>query len=227
MDFKVGMLSEIGSKHGENEDTVLSCPDLGLFILADGMGGYKGGGMASKYAAEVCYEYVRMAISEGFVATQAVSEAISAANFTINEQSARSPELIGMGTTLTSLCFLGGSVVLGHVGDSRGYLVRGDAIRQISEDHVSATKGKVTLSRAVGVASQVSSDILELPVYSDDIFILCSDGVSAAFEDQEIFRITKKYKNGDLNLAAKELIRSARLRGSDDDASVILIQLRH
>ena len=195
MAIKVIALSDTGKVRKGNEDSWGSFPDLSLFIVADGMGGHKAGNVASKLAVETIYEAIRERQPPGegqFEQTSHyLNDSIQKANLRIFQEGKNNPSQSGMGTTVVVTWIAGNCASIAYVGDSRAYLLRKNNLRQITSDHTLVndylTKGllqphevdqhplRLVLSRAVGPQEQVEADILNLPLQTGDILLLCTD----------------------------------------------------
>ncbi len=234
-------LSIVGSKHKKNEDQCLCVPSLGLFAVADGMSGDIGGGVASELAIRVLEEYFTMDgdqnrdINQVEEKASLFKEAFLAANFTIFQTSIRRPEYIGMGTTLTGAWVVDNRVIIGHVGDSRCYLLRGAEVRLLTRDHVLSPEGQGKgsrdrpsrrLSQCIGFQESIDVEILELPYVQGDVFLLCTDGVSDFVPEQDILRsVQKASRQDEWEAVAREMVKLAKLKGADDDTSVVIFKI--
>ncbi|MCI0670629.1 MAG: protein phosphatase 2C domain-containing protein, partial [Myxococcaceae bacterium] len=195
-------LTDVGRKRSHNEDSFLIDEELHLFVVADGMGGHAGGGTASRIAVEtmdVEMRRVRDTKENPFAAVgplqdspvpEALRQAVERACGAIYSAAQADPRLAGMGTTVISLLLKDENAFFAHVGDSRAYLVRGDMIQQISEDHSLVNEqikaGMITpeeakhsrykniITRSVGFEEQVQVDVMGLVAEPGDTFILCS-----------------------------------------------------
>ena len=216
-------------------------PDLNLFVVADGMGGHAAGEVASSMAVES----LREALSKNeesdtlFPAPHRLERAIKTSNQKIYEAGKQSPALAGMGTTLVSVLLDQDTAYIGYVGDSRVYLLRQNEIVQLTTDHSLVNeylkKGMMTpqeaerhplkhvLSRALGTALAVEVDVLSVPLKSEDILLLCSDGLSNTVT-QQIMLQTLKQTTGNLQEACQQLIVQANNRGGVDNITAIILQ---
>ncbi len=210
-----------------------------LLVVCDGMGGANAGNVASRLAVERFVEEVRQEIQPDMDDTyieDLLRVGAQYANQSVFELSASQPEFQGMGTTLVAALVQGNRAVFVNVGDSRGYLLRGGGIRQITEDHSyvqeMVRKGRLTpeesrrhphrnlITRAVGVDTFVDSDLFHVPLENGDKLLLCSDGLTGMVEDSEIAHII-----GDtpvLENAAEKLIDTACANGGVDNITVVL-----
>jgi protein phosphatase len=229
--------TDLGQRRKKNEDSYLVLEDHNLFVVADGMGGHAGGEVASKIAVDT--------IGAAFNQTQFKGErypnvprrgsdlalAIQMANEAIFERAKAEPELNGMGTTVVSARFSPNKqrLYVGHVGDSRCYRLRDQELRQVTTDHTMGSLGVTgplaeRLERAVGIAPAVKVDIIIARPLPNDIYLLCSDGLSKMVSDAAMRDILIAEK--DLNKAAAALIATANAKGGRDNITVILIQVK-
>ncbi len=244
-------LTDVGRKRNHNEDSFLIDDDLQLFVVADGMGGHAGGGTASRIAVETIDRELRKARESRdnpFGATTALQDsplpevirgAVERACLSIFNAAQEDPRLNGMGTTVISLMVKDGHAFLAHVGDSRAYLIRGDLIQQISEDHslvneqikagmITAEEAKHSrykniITRSVGFEEEVQVDVMGLVCEPGDTFVLCSDGLANMLDDRELLDLVRGTKFED---TPKRLIDMANERGGDDNITVIVVQTR-
>jgi PPM family protein phosphatase len=242
-------LTDVGQRRDHNEDSFLVDPPLGLYIVADGMGGHAGGGTASRLAVETIQASVSAAKAkepEVFAAAAGVEDsplpdvlrdAVEAACDRIFQTAQADPELSGMGTTVTAALVDGRSAFVAHVGDSRCYLVRRGRIYQVSEDHslvneqikagaMSADEAKHSrfkniITRSVGFEQQVQVDLMGLELESGDGLVICCDGLSNLVDDPEILQIVEETPIDD---APGRLVALANERGGDDNITVIVIR---
>jgi protein phosphatase len=244
-------VTDVGRKRDHNEDTIVTDPTLGLAVLADGMGGYKAGEVASALAANVLLDEVRRGLRKrdassvdeetGYTrASLVIRDAINRANDSIFQAAQQQPQCQGMGTTLVSLLFHDNQVSVGHVGDSRLYRVRGEEIEQLTVDHslmqelvdrgfytpeeARRNVQKNLVTRAVGVDPTVNADLQEEPALPGDLYLLCSDGLSDLVDDGDIYLTLTRY-GANLPEAAQRLVELANARGGTDNVSVILIRV--
>lgn len=208
------LVSDIGKRRAQNQDSGGSFPDLRLFVVADGMGGHRGGEVASKMAVEAIHETFERALESGKSGRAALGDASKLANQKIMERARKETELEGMGTTVTSLYFdIPGhgeqsKAWVGHVGDSRCYLIRRDGIWQVTRDHslvqeklragmitrdqLKTDRMKNVITRSVGFDLNFGIDIYEYTPYPGDLFLLCSDGLSGPLDDSMIFETAER-----------------------------------
>ncbi len=234
-----------GLMRGNNEDAVSYDEDTGLAVLADGMGGYNAGEVASGMATSFIHEEMRRWLVEaGESATlqdirRALEICVDNANHAVFRAAGANPQYSGMGTTLVAGVFHDGNLVVGHIGDSRCYRLRQGEFVQITRDHsllqeqidaglltpeqaaMSANKNLVT--RALGVDPTVLLEVNEYPVEPGDLYLMCSDGLSDLVRDPEIARILEQPQPADQR--ARALIDAANAQGGRDNITVLLVQV--
>jgi PPM family protein phosphatase len=225
-----------GKKRKRNEDAILAMPDFGLFAVADGMGGYKGGDIASALAAKTIEDAYRANKFDGPVhdwlpkRASELARAIQMANAAIFAKAATDKGLEGMGTTVCASRFSPNKerLYIGHVGDSRMYRFREGALEQLTKDHVMEDLGitgaqAAHLSRAVGIWPEVHVDILLCKPRPGDLYLLCSDGLTKMVDDSKIQALLAE--PGSPQAIVDRLIEAANKRGGADNISVILIRV--
>lgn len=249
--LEIVRLTDVGQKRDHNEDAVASDAEMGLLVLADGMGGYKAGEVASEIAVLTIVAELKEALLDfepgqvdAVSGMQAESlliiDAVAKANESIFTVSQSQPQCAGMGTTLVVAMFTNDKVLVGHIGDSRMYRLRDDELTQITEDHsllqeqlksglITPEQAKVSnnknlVTRAVGIDETVDLELHEYEVQVGDIYLLCSDGLTDLVDDDEISIILAKL-NANLEAAANQLIKMANDNGGKDNISVILARV--
>jgi protein phosphatase len=221
-----------------NEDRYALAPDLGLYLVADGMGGHTAGQVASEMAADAALRAVRTLQGASASLAEKLRYAVTSANREIYQTGRQRPELAGMGTTLVSVLAFEGRAALAHVGDSRAYLVRGGRIRQLTDDHsvvgellrrreISEDAAREhphrhVLTRALGVRPVVEPDLAELSPEPDDVFVLCSDGLTCHVEDDEIAE--QVGDAADPDACVENLVDLANSRGGDDNITILILR---
>jgi protein phosphatase len=248
MRFNVGCATDIGRKRSQNQDSVISVPELGLFVVADGMGGHRGGETASRITVETVPEVVRAEkASASFDPREAIKKAIERASHAVHEHATKVPELNGMGTTAVAMLFPtdgdSARLTIGHVGDSRCYYLRDGAIWQVTRDHslvqeklraglitraeLKTDRMKNVITRSVGFEPNVSVEVYEMDVKPGDTLLLCSDGLSGLVEDTEILKIAQdaREQGKSLQQAVESLIDAANRNGGDDNISTIMVEV--
>jgi PPM family protein phosphatase len=224
---------DFGAMSTRDEERHEGHPGGRLLIVADGMGGHRGGATASRVAAEtVKAQYLG---SETGDVAAALGDALTRANARVYAEAQSNPDLRGMGTTTSALVVRGDEAWFAHVGDSRIYLVRHDEIRQLTEDHSLVAsmvrEGLLTaqeaethprrnvLQRSIGVSEQVEIDVSgPLKIESGDTFIICSDGLHGVVKENELRDVARQ----SIENAADEFIRRALERGAPDNVTVIV-----
>ena len=208
------------------------------------MGGHQGGETASRIAVETVVSRVGAGFQHpDWQADQLIEEAIVGANGAVFEKSLTSPTLKGMGTTLTALLFQMGTVSIGHVGDSRCYLVRNGSIWQLTRDHslvqeklragliarkdLKTDQMKNVITRSVGYDFEVSVELYTLQTQATDTYLLCSDGLSGLIEDPEALETIVEFgiKQQDWSAASGALVAQANAAGGDDNITAVLVHL--
>lgn len=242
-------LTHIGNKRKHNEDALLVDPALGLYAVADGMGGHAAGEIASARATDVLKKHVQnnQRILQAFAkeptpfhrnaALNLVEQAIQRACGEIYRLANKDSAKRGMGTTLVCLLVAGYRAVIGHVGDSRIYLLRKGHCHRLTEDHTlvaaqlkagSITKAEAAASqlrnvitRAVGIQESVQVDTLTLDLLPNDIFLLCSDGLHTYLDDPEMASVLKSVTPKEL---PSKLIALANERGGKDNITAVVVE---
>jgi protein phosphatase len=225
--------TDTGRRRRRNEDAFVCEPPL--FAVADGMGGAQAGEVASRLAAESLREQELGGLSS----PEQTVELIREANRRVYAYSSENASARGMGTTMTVALVEGSVVTIGHVGDSRAYLLRDDQLTQLTQDHslvaelvrsgrLSAKEAeshprRSVITRALGTDSEVEVDVLSLRAQDRDIFLLCSDGLTSMVSDEEIARLLLSAR-GDLDDAGKKLIAAANQAGGEDNITVVLFE---
>ena len=241
-------VTDVGKIRSHNEDSIGTDAATGLVVLADGMGGYKAGEVASAIAINMLMEGVKENLSKltsgevdeesGFSKESLlVRNVIQEANSAIFNTAQSQPQCAGMGTTLVAAMFYDDRMTVAHVGDSRLYRFRGNELEQITVDHsllqelidkgfytpeeAKESLNKNLVTRAIGIEESVEADVQEEAVLTDDMFLLCSDGLSDLVDDDEISATLEEY-GANLQEAAEILVQLANDKGGKDNISVIL-----
>jgi PPM family protein phosphatase len=231
---QLGHGTDTGKKRRRNEDEYVVEPPL--FAIADGMGGAQAGELASSLAAGA----VRGGEGAAGGGEEYVVELIQEANRRVYQRSSQDAAVSGMGTTMTVALVEEGSVVFGHVGDSRAYLIRDGKLEQLTEDHSLVAElvrsGKLSpeeaethpqrsvITRALGTDPDVDVDTFSIPTQPGDLFMLCSDGLTSMVEDDVILSTVEKHRDN-LQTAAKALIRAANKGGGEDNITVVFFEI--
>ncbi len=251
MSFQVATQTDVGRVRQNNEDSFFCDEQLGLFIVADGMGGHNAGEVASRIACEtIKREIVAHAkVIDKFKASgknsdakavrKLVDKAVNLASKEIYKHAAKNPEQMGMGTTLTMMLLAGhGKGVLGHCGDSRLYVFRGGVIHQLSEDHTFVNellkRGAITkaqaknhpqgnvLSRALGPQPSIAVDTMIFDVDPGDTYLLCSDGLYNYYPDSA--ELGSGLGEADIAQGLNSIIQAALERGGHDNTTGIVVR---
>lgn len=230
-------LSDVGLRRETNQDSYICDQERGLFLIADGMGGYEGGEIASSTAAEVFRDHFQGVVAENYRAE--FSNLISIANDEICKKSANHSNLQNMGTTLLALVLGEQDFFIGHIGDCRAYLLRDGEILQLTEDHnlsgAMMREGQLTekeamhhygknlLTRSLGRHNYVRIDFIDHDFKENDYIFLCSDGLTGLLETTEMKQIIEE-GGDDLEASCKTMLKWALDRGGDDNITMILLK---
>ena len=243
--MKFSQITETGLIRENNEDSLLVCPDLGLFAVADGMGGHSAGEVASKETVEYLEKNIRSLMKENIDPENIILKAMQNTNRFVYDISKLKLNWRGMGTTVTA-CFIpvffpgeDNNIFIAHVGDSRAYLMKNRRIIQVTSDHSLVGEmlknGSITeetahdhpkrniLTKAIGISKHISIDLHNISVSSGNKILLCTDGLTNHVKNFEINEIVLKFQ--DVEGAAKKLVDTALSRGGTDNISVILIEV--
>ena len=251
MVLEIVSISDVGRKRPHNEDSIVTDISNGMVILADGMGGYKAGEVASALAVVTIQKDIADGLMDGQdipdnpvnrknPVVDLIREAINHANSNIYSMAKSNVECHGMGTTIVIGLFHDNKISIGNVGDSRLYRLRTGEFKQITKDHsliqelidrglysreeAYAKMPKNLVTRALGLDKKVDADIIEEEVLLDDIYLLCSDGLNDMVNDEEIHLTLSKY-SANLVQAAENLVQLANTNGGKDNISVVLVRI--
>jgi protein phosphatase len=233
--------SHVGFLRTNNEDAYLAVPEAGFFAISDGMGGQAAGEIASQYFIETAQSAFGTLVSNSGEADIAwVEKVFRRANETILEYAAQNPDDLGMGCTGEILVFYGSHYIIGHVGDSRIYVLRDGVLRQLTKDHslvqLQVDQGMLTseeakthpkkniILRAVGTHPSVSCDILRGEGLNHDIFLLCTDGLTDLVNDSQIQSVL--LSPSPVQQKVERLIEAALLAGGKDNVTVVLCEVQ-
>ncbi|HWJ03324.1 MAG TPA: Stp1/IreP family PP2C-type Ser/Thr phosphatase [Verrucomicrobiae bacterium] len=232
--MRTDAITDVGLVRKENEDSFLIREDLGLAVVADGMGGHEAGEVASLLAVKTLEDSLQE--NPGFDEVS-LGLAVKAANSAIYRQASENPSFQGMGTTLTALWWRGSKALIGHVGDSRAYLIRNQQISLLTTDHSLVNElvqgGHITeaealthpqrnvVTRALGVDVNVEVDLIAVEVEQGDKFVLCSDGFSNLINAEEILAALATEPTGP---ALSKLKQMALDRGGFDNITAVLVE---
>lgn len=234
-------ITDVGLKRSKNEDNLLVDESMGLFIVADGMGGHKGGDLASKLAIESMAEVVKTHREEHtFLSPRAMLEEgyTEASSRIFTQSQANNQMLKGMGTTLVSAYIHEGEIVVGNVGDSRAYYFNKEYMWQMTEDHSLVNEhiragllkdheakdfqAKNIITRSVGFERDVRCDIVRKKLSVGDKYLLCSDGLCGLVDDDVIFKACNGKSKEEAVAACIELAKEA---GGDDNITAIIVEV--
>jgi protein phosphatase len=249
--LEIASHTDPGMVRSHNEDSIASIPEKGLVVLADGMGGYNAGEVASGMATTVLTTELRQLLEQHApnevdpksgqrAAPKMLQKEIAKANTSIYQASQSQPQYAGMGTTLVVALFYDNRVTVAHIGDSRLYRMRGDEFTQVSKDHsllqeqidagmltkeqAKTSSNKNLVTRALGIDPAVEAEVHEYDTQPGDIYLLCSDGLSDMVSDEDI-GMTLQALGANLNLAVQQLVQMANDNGGRDNVSVILVKI--
>ena len=249
--LEIASSTDPGMVRSHNEDSVAADAANGLVVLADGMGGYNAGEVASGMATTVIITEMQQIMQKAQpyevdqktnqqIGSRMVREQVLKANTSIYQAAQSQPQYAGMGTTLVVCLFYDNKVLVAHLGDSRLYLLRENALRQVTRDHSllqeQIDSGLLTLeqaknaqhknlvTKALGIDPSVEPEIHEYPTRPGDIYLLCSDGLCDMVEDDDI-GMTLQTLGANLKLAAQQLVQMANDNGGRDNVSVILVRV--
>jgi serine/threonine protein phosphatase PrpC len=234
MPVGMAVLTDTGRKRRHNEDAFVVEPPL--FAVADGMGGAQAGELASSLAAAA----LKDSQEPGEGGEGRVNELIQQANRRVYERQSQDAAASGMGTTMTVALVEDGRVAIGHVGDSRAYLIRDGGLEQLTEDHSLVAElvrsGKLSpeeaeghpqrsvITRALGTDPDVDVDTFSIETRPADLFLICSDGLTTMVDDETILAEVARNRN-DLKSAAKALVRAANKGGGEDNITVVFFEI--
>lgn len=243
---EIASVTDAGSVRQFNEDSIVTDPDLGLAVLADGMGGHHAGEIASGIATQVIFETLKAQLAElrsdagKRSPVLAVDKSINRANRAVFEAAQGQPAYQGMGTTLALALFYDNRAALGHIGDSRIYRLRNDVLQLLTRDDsllrdqielglvaaadTGGSHNRSLVTRALGTEASVRAHLREDEVGPGDIYVLCSDGLNDLVEDADIELIVRSIRTN-LPLAAHQLVQAAKDNGGYDNVSVILVKV--
>jgi PPM family protein phosphatase len=249
--LEIASCTDPGMVRSHNEDSIATDAENGLVVLADGMGGYNAGEVASGMATTVIVAEMRQILAttqpnqidprtNQSIAARLVREQVLRANSSIYQAAQNQPQYAGMGTTLVVSLFYDNRVLVAHLGDSRLYLLREGAFRQLTRDHsllqeqidsglLSAEQAKNAqhknlVTKALGIDPSVEPEIHEYQTRPGDLYLVCSDGLCDMVEDHEI-SMALQALGGNLKLAAQQLVQMANDNGGRDNVSVILVRI--
>ncbi len=246
--IEVAGATDVGRKRDHNEDSFAVYADLGLYVVADGMGGHASGEVASRIAVDTLHDFFRATADDPertwpyrmdrgkCYEENRLITGIKLSNLRVFEHAQQNAAQRGMGTTVVGLFAVEEGAYIGHVGDSRVYRIREGRIEQLTEDHsllndlkkmkqlsdeeIENFPHKNVIVRALGMRESVAVDTRFEAARAGDTFLLCSDGLSGPVSDAQILRIIKQH--GDVGAATRELIDAANANGGPDNVTCIL-----
>ena len=252
MKLEVYGRTDVGKVRTNNEDNFVIDEEIGLFIVADGMGGHSSGEVASKMAVDVTRDSMRRFALNGqkailgkinpqfSEAANQLASSVRLANQFIFESAKSKPQNQGMGTTIDSVLMHKNKIAIAHVGDSRVYLVRDNKLHQLTNDHSlvqdqvrqgllkkeEAEKShlKNILTRALGVDETSEVDIAEVDCYNGDVLIACTDGLNKMVSDDQILEVVPQMKTP--KMIAEHLVDMANATGGVDNTTVVVAQVK-
>ncbi|MFQ5742633.1 MAG: Stp1/IreP family PP2C-type Ser/Thr phosphatase [Acidobacteriota bacterium] len=233
-----GCFSDVGRVRQRNEDSARISARPALYAVADGMGGHRAGDRASRIAVESLLDYLNRASgSSAGPAEDLFRQAFQCSNRNIIEDAAGHPDRLGMGTTLTALVLSGRQYWIGHIGDSRAFLIRLDAVEQLTDDHsivaaqvreggMTAEEAKAhpmrhVLSRCLGVELEPQVDVLQGEVEDGDVFVLASDGLTSVLAAEDIAASVRTAS--DAASASRALVEEACSRDGSDNITAVVV----
>lgn len=243
-------ISDIGKRRKQNEDSLFLDDRLGLYVVADGMGGHNAGEVASKLVVETIRDYIRQGQSDDPVQervgidanlskeAQLLLAGIQLSNRIVHQTALSNEAYRGMGSTVSAVYFTEKTFIVANVGDSLIYLIRNGGIEQLAVPHTLVAEQterdpdnaellwsdfKHVLTRAMGVDEKVKADINEWPLCKNDILVICSDGLTDKASAEEILELVYNRRS---ERACKSLVDLANARGGDDNITVIVLKVR-
>jgi serine/threonine protein phosphatase PrpC len=242
-------ISDIGRRRKQNEDSMFLDDRMGLYVVADGMGGHNAGEVASKLVVETIQDYIRQNQSEDLIVEPVGRDAnlskearlllagIQLSNRIVHQAALSNEAYRGMGSTVSAVYFTENTFIVANVGDSLIYLIRDGEIEQLAVPHTLIAEQtqrdpenaellwsdfKHVLTRAMGVDEKVKADISEVPVLKNDILVICSDGLTDKASAEEILELAYNRRS---DKACKSLVDLANARGGDDNITAIVLKV--
>jgi len=249
--LEIASATHTGMVRSHTEDAISSDGEVGLAVLADGMGGYNAGEVASGIAVALITSEMRQAIAKtglhsldqadgDLQAIRLLKGIVAKANMSIYQSASSQPQYAGMGTTLVVALYRDNRLSVAHIGDSRLYRMREDKLEQITRDHsllqeqidsgmitreaARRSQNKNLVTRALGIEPEVEAEIHTYDVRPGDLYLLCSDGLNDMVEDEDI-ELTLNAMGSNLPLAANQLVQMANDNGGRDNVSVVLVRV--
>ena len=248
MGIRAAGCTDVGCVRKHNEDSFLSDPDLGLFIVADGLGGHAAGEVASQIVVETVARFVGVTLEKDRTWPveydpsitydgNRLKVALLLSDQAIAEDIRRNPERETMGSTVVAGLFHGPKVTLAHVGDSRAYVLGPEGIRQVTRDHswvaeqvangiLTPSEARVhpfrnVITQALGNGGELEVELQNLELSKSELLLLCSDGLSGMIGDKQIWDIVER--SNDIQHAVESLISAAREHGGEDNITAVLV----
>lgn len=231
-------VTDTGLIRALNEDSLCVSPGIGLFAVADGMGGHRAGEVASGTALRLLERELGRRLKSGEKPENALIDSIKEANRSIFELSMQNPDYAGMGTTVTACLKWGGETLVAQVGDSRAYLLRDGGIVRLTEDHSLVQElvknGGITeeqafahpqrnvLTRALGTELSLEVDLYRVKVTSGDLLLLCTDGLTGYLRPEDI--LFTVHNSPDLDVVVQNLLGKALQSGGADNITIVLVE---
>jgi protein phosphatase len=249
--LEIASATHTGMVRSHNEDAIASDGEIGLAVLADGMGGYNAGEVASGIAVALIGSELKQAVAKtnlhslpqadgDLQAIRLLKAVVAKSNTSIYQSANSQPQYAGMGTTLVVTLFRDNRLSVAHIGDSRLYRLRDDQLEQVTRDHsllqeqidsgmltreaARKSQNKNLVTRALGIEAEVEPEIHTYDVRPGDLYLLCSDGLNDMVEDEDI-ELTLNAMGANLPLAASQLVQMANDNGGRDNVSVILVKV--
>jgi len=243
-------ITDVGKKRQGNEDALFFDDALGLYVVADGMGGHRAGEIASKLVVDTISKFIRQASNNGdYTSKLALDKTLSReanillsgiylSNQVVHKASLQNEDFRGMGSTVSAVYFTAGTLIAANVGDSPIYLIRDGQIKLLSKPHTVLAEQQAlnpanakklgmefrhVLTRAMGTEDSVNVDIYEIQCFKNDILVISSDGLSDKALPEEILELVDQ--NG-LNTACQRLVKLANDRGGDDNVTAIVLKVK-
>lgn len=242
--LEIASITDAGVVRAFNEDAIATDPDLGVALVADGMGGYKAGDVASNMAASIIASELKRQLHQDTLSAAQIAEILEASigrsNRAIYQAAQSNPQYHGMGATLVAALFHDNRLHFAHIGDSRLYRLRRGKLQALTQDHsilheqvalglISNDEAKTShnrnlVTRALGVETQCQCEIQSQTVETGDIYLLCSDGLNDMVDDNDI-ELALNALQANLPLMARQLVMMANDNGGHDNISAILIKV--
>ncbi len=249
--LEIASCTDPGMVRAHNEDSIASDAANGLVVLADGMGGYNAGEVASGMATTVITTEIQQLLAKmqpfqideetkAPIAGKMIREQVLKANTSIYRAAQSQPQYAGMGTTLVVCLYYDNKMTVGHLGDSRLYMLREGKFSQVTRDHsllqeqidsgiITAEQAKHAqhknlVTKALGIDPTVEPEVKEYATKPGDVYLLCSDGLCDMVDDEDM-GMTLQALGGNLKLAAQQLVQMANDNGGKDNVSVILVRV--